>query len=413
VQQHKGTKSDMQKALSVISFVLNQKTKADLIQAMAGITDLEHEIQYYQGPPPLSSLLHPNKLPDVVILELENEDEATIEDIAAFIAIHGNLTHVFVSVNNASVNLVRRLMRSGVRDVFAQPLNALDITTALKSARTLRVKADAPAPGRRGTVCAFLNTGGGAGSSFLSLNVAHQLAKDFSKTVCLVDMDIQFGTITWDLDIRADGGVLEALRNPARIDQIFIDSLKVHHSSGLYFLPSPGDLSSTDDIKAHAVTRLIDTLAESHDFIVISMPTYLNECYEQVLRLSDTVFLVTQNTLSMLRNLKVLLEGLPVRGTPLTHLAVIHNRTNSETNHAIFKELDKIMAEVVTVGIPIYRVRSDFKLATQAAAEAKTANELSRRASMVRDIRVIAEALAGAQAVESPAKKRSLFNWFS
>jgi len=413
VYPQKGTDNDSRNALSVISLVLNQKTGTDLIAAMAGITDLEHQVQRYQGQNPLASLLRLGKLPDVVILELENEDEATMEDIAGFVANHGDLSHVFVTVNNASVNLVRHLMRSGVRDVLAQPVNTLDITTALKSTRARRLKAEAPVSGRRGKVCAFLNTGGGAGSSFLSLNVAHQLANDFNRRVCLVDMDIQFGTITWDLDIRADAGVLEALRNPDRIDQVFIDSLKVRHPSGLYFLPSPGDLSRTDDIKADAVTRLINTLVESHDFVVVSMPTYLNECYEQVLRMADPVFLVTQNTLSMLRNLKVLLEKLPLRGTPLKHLAVIHNRTNTETNPAIFKELDKVMAEVVTGGVPMYRVRSDFKLATQAAAEAKTANELSGRASMIKDIRAISEVLAGEQALSTPQKKRSVFNWFS
>jgi pilus assembly protein CpaE len=398
----------MHNKLNVISLVLNQKTGADLSAAMTDIDELDHKVQRYQGARPLSDLAKMGDLPDVVVLELDSERKEVLDDISGFIQNNGELAHVFITVENASVNLVRQLMRIGVRDVLAQPINTLDITTALESTRARRLKTGSNIPLRRGRVCAFLNTRGGAGSSFLSLNVAHQLANDFKKTVCLVDMDIQFGTLTVDLDVRADAGVLEALRNPGRIDRVFTDSLKIRHSSGLYFLPSPGDLSRTDDIKAGAVTKLINTLAESHEFVVISMPTYLNECYEQVLRLSEPVFLVTQNTLSNLRNLKVMLERLPLREIPHTHLAVIHNRTNTVVNETIFKEMDKVMG-----GVPLFRVRSDFKLAAQSAAEGKTANELSSRASMVKDIRLISAMLAGESASEASHTKPRLFGWFS
>lgn len=398
----------MQSELSVVSLVLNQKTGADLNDAMHGIDGLTHKVQRFQGRQPLADLARQGALPDVVVLELEYENWESLDDISLFVETHGDLTHVFVTVQDASVNLVRQLMRNGVRDVLAQPINALDITTALESTRARRRKVMAATPSRRGKVCAFLNTRGGAGSSFLSLNVAHQLATDFEKTVCLVDMDIQFGTITVDLDMRADAGVLEALRNPSRIDRVFIDSLKVRHPSGLFFLPSPGDMSRTDDIKPEAVSKLINTLAESHDLVILSMPSYLNECYEQALRMSDTVFLVTQNTLSMLRNLKILIERLPMRDIPKTRLAVIHNRTNTVIHDPIFKELDKVMD-----GVPLYRVRSDFKLAAQSATEGKTATELSTRAGIIKDIRAISAMLAGKEAPDTTQNKRSLFGWFS
>lgn len=398
----------MQSELSVVSLVLNQKTGADLNDVMRAINGLTHTIKRVQGNQPLAALAKLGALPDAVVLELETGNEESLEDIAQFVEKNGDLTHIFVTVQDASVNLVRQLMRNGVRDVLAQPVNALDITTALESTRARQRKVMAANPSYRGKVCAFMNTRGGAGSSFLSLNVAHQLASDFDKTVCLVDMDIQFGTITVDLDMRADAGVLEALRSPSRIDRVFIDSLKVRHSQGFFFLPSPGDMSKVDDIQPAAVTKLINTLAESHDLVILSMPSYLNECFEQALRMADPVFLVTQNTLSMLRNLKILIERLPMRDIPKTRLAVIHNRTNTVIHDPIFKEMDKVMD-----GVPLYRVRSDFKLAAQAATEGKTAAELSNRAGMIKDIRAISAMLAGKEAAEANQNKRSLFGWFS
>lgn len=398
----------MQNELSVISLVLNQNTGDDLNNAMHSIDGITHKVQRYHAQQPLGDMARLGELPDVVVLELDNENKESLDDIALFVEKNGEVTHVFVTVQDASVNLVRQLMRNGVRDVLAQPITALDITTALESTRARRRKVIAARPVHRGKVCAFLNTRGGAGSSFLALNVAHQLATEFNKTVCLVDMDIQFGTITVDLDLRADAGVLEALRNPSRIDRVFIDSLMVHHPSGLHFLPSPGDLSRTDDITADAVTRLINTLADSYDLLIISMPTNLNECSEQVLRMSEPVFLVTQNTLSMLRNLKILIERLPLRGILKAHLAVIHNRTDTVVHDPIFRKMKQVMD-----GVPLYRVRSDFKLAAQAATEGKTANELSTRAGIIKDIRVISSMLAENEAPDATQNRRSLFGWFS
>lgn len=398
----------MKNELSVISLVLNQGTGDDLNNAMHGIDGVTDKVQRYQGQQPLANLARAGALPDVVVLELDSDNRDSLDDIALFVEQNGEATHVFVTVQDASVNLVRQLMRNGVRDVLAQPITTLDITTALESTRARRRKVIAAVPAHRGKVCSFLNTRGGAGSSFLALNVAHQLATEFNKTVCLVDMDIQFGTITVDLDLRADAGVLEALRNPSRIDRVFIESLMVHHPSGLHLLPSPGDLSRTDVITADAATRLINTLADSYDLVIVSMPNNLNECNEQVLRMSDPVLLVTQNTLSMLRNLKILIERLPLRDIPKAHLAVIHNRTDTVVHDPIFRKMKHVMD-----GVPLFRVRSDFKLAAQAATEGKTASELSTRAGIIKDIRVISSMLAGTETPDATQKKRSLFGWLS
>jgi FixJ family two-component response regulator len=113
----------MQNELSVVSLVLNQKTGADLNNAMHGIDGLTHKVQRYQGQQPLGNLARLGALPDVVVLELDNENKESLDDIALFVEKNGEQAHVFVTVQDASVNLVRQLMRNGVRDVLAQPIS--------------------------------------------------------------------------------------------------------------------------------------------------------------------------------------------------------------------------------------------------------------------------------------------------
>ena len=152
---------------------------------------------------------------------------------------------------------------------------------------------------------------------------------------------------------------------------------------------------------------MLGALAESHDQVVVSLPTYFNESVEQALRLANPVFLVSQDTMAMLRNLKLMLQRLPLRGVPASHLRVIQNRVNTAVKDISSREMEEILGNT-----PSYRVRSDYKLAAHAANEGKAATELNPRAGVVKDLRDISAALAD-NAAPSEKKKSGLMRWLS
>lgn len=394
----------MQIELSVLSLVVNEQTARDLEAATANIESLAHESRHYEGSSPLSDLGR-SGLPDVIILEFDQGSDEVVQDIQHFLERHGDHVEVIVTFPVPDVNLVKRLMRIGVRDVLSQPVSGEDLELALSDSlsRHQRQRVEKA----QGKISTFLNTRGGAGASFTALNIAYQLATEFNQKTVLVDMDIQYGTVAIDLDLRAEGSILEALRNPQRVDPVFLDALITTHRSGLKVLPSPGDLSPSEDITAQAVTRMLGGLAERHDQVVVSLPTYFNEGVEQALRLANPVFLVTQDTMAMLRNLKLLLQRLPSRGVPASHLRVVQNRVNSAVKDISSREMEDILGN-----IPSHRVRSDYKLAAHAANEGKAASELNPRAGVIRDLREISVALADTPA-PAEKKKSGLMNWLS
>jgi pilus assembly protein CpaE len=208
----------------------------------------------------------------------------------------------------------------------------------------------------------------------------------------LIDLDLQFGTSAYDLDIKSDGGVLEALRNPNRIDSVFLDALVTRHTSGLDILPSPADMSSWDGINPQALSRLVKVLSAKYDHVVFSLPMLMNEVIEQVLSLSNPVYLVTQDTISMLRNLNMMLQRLPKRGIPTRNIEVIQNRVRD---------------------VPLHKVRSDYKLAARAENEGKTIGELSPRTGMVKDLINIAEHIVMYDSESVEPATRPAKRWFS
>lgn len=397
----------MQIKLNVTALALQDDTATQLDKVLRKIQSLQFKIRRYSSAHPLQDALA-DPLPDVVILELDGERETMLEDIRHFVEQHGQRTEVFVTFPQADLQLVKLLMRAGVRDVLPQPISPQDLTIALSNALARQRHTLTQALDRPGAVTAFMNTTGSAGGTFLAVNIAYLLATEFKKHTVLVDFDLQYGTAATDLNIRTDGELLDALNNPERIDTVFLDALITRHKSGLDVLPSPADLSAYDKMTPESVSRLISVLAETHDHVIIDLPTCINPGVEQALRLANPVFIVTQDSVPMLRNLKMMLERLPLRGIPGSHIEVIQNRFGSSVNDITSSELQELFR-----GTPVHRVHSDYKLATHAENEGKPAAELSSSAKMIKDMRAIASRIANPEIAREHNEKRGILRWFS
>lgn len=397
----------MHKELNILVLARSEATGSEPLVALAKIQSLNHQLLIYSGNHPLRDNISTHH-PDVVIIELEKQNDELLEDIRRYVELHGHSTEVFATFPDSDMQLVKHLMRSGVRDVLPQPINPEELSAALSHSKARQRRSLTDIPERKGSVTGFLGTRGNAGSTFLAVNVACQLVTEFKKTTALVDLDLQFGTVASSLDLKPDGDILEALLNPERVDTIFLDALMTRHSNGLDVLPSPGDLSPYEQVTAAAVSRLIAVLAETHDHVVINLPLYINDGIAQALNLCNPLFLVTQDTVSSLRNLTMLTQRLPGHGVSLSHLQMIHNRVGSAIRELKPAELRELVGD-----IPMHRVRSDYRLASFAENAGKSATEMSPGSGLSNDIRAITSQLAGPKTDDISIPKWRSIRWFS
>jgi len=404
------TDEAVQVQLNVLVLALTAQTASDLEQALGRIRSLQFRIQVSETARPLRELLGDSgaELPDVVILELNGHHEEAMEDIRRFVEEFGQQTEVFATFPRAKLDIMPALMRSGVRDVLPLPLNQHDLVVALTNSLARHRKSLHRARDRKGAVVSFLNTRSGAGGPFVAANLAYSLCYEFERKVALIDLDIQFGTVAYDFDIKSDGGVVEALRSPGRIDSVFVEALMSRHSSGVDVLASPADLTPWDGLTPRALSRLVAVLTQKYDHVVINLPVLINDVVEQALALSNPVYLVTQGTISMLRNLNMVLHKLPKRGIPLQNIEIILNRAGS-----LDKDIKNVDLEKLIRDLPLHRVRSDFKLVMKAENEGKAACELESRAGLVKDIRSIAEHLLSYDKDYATDGKSVKRRWFS
>jgi pilus assembly protein CpaE len=399
--------TEIQVELDVLLLACTERVSPALQQVLTDTAQIHHSLIRYSSNRPLRDDLG-GHMADVVILEISAISEALLEDIRQFAEKRGHDIDLFVTLPSPDTQSVKLLLQAGVADILDHPFNHEEIARALIGTRERQRRGYRKAGPGKNAITAFMRTHPNAGGSFMPLNVAWQLASQFRKSTVLVDMDIQFGTVATELDIKSDNGLLEALRNPERIDKVFLDALITRHESGLNVLASPGDLSPCDFLNRKAVARLISVLAETHEHVVINLPLFFNEAVQQVIRQTNPIFLVTQGGMSALRNLRMIMNHVHRHGIPDSHIEIVQLEASEREESVKTGVLQKLAGECL-----VHRVHHDHKLLIHADNEGRAASELFPRAELVKDIRNIASRIAGKDESADRAKKRSRLRWFN
>jgi len=325
-------------------------------------------------------------MPDLLIYEIQGGNEGELESLEAMIDEYKGKFSIFVTYADGDISTIRRLMRAGIKDVFPQPIQTQDLIQSVSIAISDKRKRNQSALGGKGGVTAFINAKGGTGSSTLAANVAHMLAKKHGAEVCLVDLDIQFGSAALQLDLHPASNVLEALLQPERVDPVFIKALVTRHESGLDVLASPADLSSIEGIKGSSVTRLLSATAELYEYVVIDVPRIYTEWVVAALKFSDPVMLVCQNNLSTVRDAKMLLNRLSHDGVSFANVELINNRAMSKESSVPIDKLKDTLGKE-----KIRRVRNDYKTANHAQDQGRPVLDVDKSSHMTADVKAIAE----------------------
>ena len=228
----------------------------------------------------------------------------------------------------------QRALSSGARGIIS-PVTTdeelrLNLSRALHSARGRTVPAAAAtAEASRARVITVVSPKGGSGKTIISANLAVGLAARAAGSVVLLDLDLQFGDISYALGLTPQHTISDAV---SVLDDLDATTLKVflsRHRSGLYALCAPNEPAAGDAIPAAAVTAVIKLIASQFGYVVIDTPAGLGEHTLAALDLSTDVILLTDMDVPSVRDLRKALDALDLLGmkTPTRHLVL--NRADS------------------------------------------------------------------------------------
>ena len=221
--------------------------------------------------------------------------------------------------------VLHKLLKIGAEEFMPYPLPDGALHDAIERMRNKATQAELvdaalqtniKATGDRdGVVIPVQGLAGGAGATTFAVNLAWELANvdqgDDGLRVCLLDLDLQFGSVATYLDLPRREAVFELLQDTASMDSDSFMQALLTFNEKLQVLTAPSELIPLDMINQEDVQKIIDVARTNFDYVIIDMPQSVVMWTETVLNAAHIFFAMTeldmrsaQNTLRMIRALK-------------------------------------------------------------------------------------------------------------
>lgn len=333
---------------------------------------------------------------DVIIVDLDSDPERAL-DLVECICGNSSVT-VMVYSRQADPELLVRCMRAGAREYLTQPIAPSTIAEALVRA-SVRRPVKRAAKKALGKLMVFAGAKGGSGVSTIAGNFAVALARESGHSTLLLDLDLPLGGAALDLGITCQYSTINALQNISRLDSNFLSTLLAKHSSGLSVLSAP-DQYTPVNISDEAISKLLAVARQDFDYVVIDAGSSLRVNSKALLEAAATVYLVTQVSITELRNSNRLISDIYAHLGP--RLEIVLNRFTPTSTGIDEENIIKALTQPVA-----WKVPSDFR-AVQRAQNTATPLALGE-SSIANIIRQMARTACGLPPVPDKKKKFSLF----
>ncbi len=270
---------------------------------------------------------------------------ATKAGLSRLQIIHDELPamSVILAFSNRPDAQLRDIVRAGAIDLLQLPVTERILRDAIERAIEVGhqrpVLAPVPAvgqpgaPSRTATVITVGSATGGCGKTFFATNLAYFLHHHTGSSVCIVDLDLQFGEVSTSLRLRPRYTIFDALQrddaDEGELPTEFAEFL-VTHDTGVQILAAPKDPSDADRIHPPDVTKIIEILRERFDYVIVDTPSALTEIVLAAFDLSDYLYVMATLDLPSVRNMGVFLNTLEKLKMPAENVRLILNKAERD-----------------------------------------------------------------------------------
>lgn len=330
---------------------------------------------------------------DVFLVSLEEPIARAVQTIEALSDAAPN-TPVIVYSSLADAGSVRRAMVAGARDYLVKPVKPDDLSRAIygileqEERKRLRLTGQDHEPSARGTVITVFGAKGGIGKTTISTNLATSLVKITGASVCLVDMDTRFGDVAIMMDIAVETSIADLAKHIDELDRERIRDFLAQHHTGLYILPAPLHPTEWRNLTPQHIEKIIDLLAQTHDYVIIDTPGTFNELIATTLEMASLILLITSMDIASIKDTALALEMLRAASVPEEKVKLTINHSTA-ANSLREEDVERVLEYEVFWQVP-------YDLAVSSSTQLGQPVVLSKPYARVsRSITELAHALTG------------------
>ncbi len=279
---------------------------------------------------------------EFVALAIDEEDERNLDLLGEVIAAAGkHKIKVIVIAEDVTPAALHQLLRQGADEFVPYPLPEGELAAAVRRLRTPPPAAQAAASPLAqdgdgdGVILAVQGLAGGVGATTFAVNLGWELAtvvKEDAPRVCVIDLDLQFGTVATYLDLPRREAVLELISDIEAMDDEAFGQALMAFEDRMQVLTSPSELVPLDLIGPPDVEKLLNTASRHFDFVLVDMPSTVTQWTETVLSAAHVYFALIELDMRSAQNALRLKRALQAEELPFEKLRFALNRAPKFTD---------------------------------------------------------------------------------
>jgi pilus assembly protein CpaE len=341
--------------------------------------------------------------PAVVVVGVDTANDPALKTIEAVANLPEDVGILVVS-KEPSQQLLVSCMRAGSDEFLEFPIAPNELAKAMGA--LFRKKGISSQ--QQGKVISVFSAAGGTGVTTIACNMAAGIAAELGpqNSSCIVDMNLQFGSVALAMDVREVAHTLvDAVQEAERLDENLLSTFVSRHLTGTAVLPAPLSLAELEGIDPWHLRTVIQVCRKTFRYVILDMPHAVDDLSVVGLDEADEVFIVSDMVLPSIRNTIRALEAFYELEYKREKLKFIINRFYD--SHQI--SLDEVVDHV---NLPVHwLIPYDSEVVISSLNSGQMLDVTDPDSQVGHSLLALAQHTAGMAPKERPKKKRGFLSW--
>ncbi len=341
--------------------------------------------------------------PGIVVVGVDTPNDPALKTIENISALPQDVGIVVVS-REPSQELLVSCMRAGSDEFLEFPIDRDELSNTMDG--LFRRKGI----GRQGQgkVVAVFSAAGGTGVTTVACNLACALADEMGtpNACCIIDMNMQFGSVALAMDLREFAYTIADVSTEAeRLDENLLKGFVTNHPSGAAVLPAPLSIAEIEAVNPISLRTVLQICRKCYQYVVMDMPHSIDDVSIVGLDEADEIYLVCDMVLPSIRNTIRALETFYELEYPRDKIRLLINR---------FYDSDQVSLDEITehVNLPLHwLIPYDTEAVVISLNSGQLLEESGPGSQVTQSLRALAQHTAGLSVRPKKKKKRRLFSW--
>ncbi|HEX8937704.1 MAG TPA: pilus assembly protein CpaE, partial [Sphingomicrobium sp.] len=333
----------------------------------------------------------------VAIVQVDADNAASVKRFQKLTKLVS--TPLIAGVYEPPLALVRALVRAGAHDVIPLPASIEEVQSSLAALKEELAKRRSSVRSTTGKLVSVIKSVGGVGATALMSQLAIRYVQSEARKgreACLMDLDLQFGDVAFQLGLRPKFTLLDLLEAGSRLDGELLRATCAEHPSGLKVIAAPVDMMPIEGMPTEHLLRIIELARSEFDTVFVDLPTNWTNWSLSVVAQSDLALLVTEQSVAGINRARRQLTLLDSQDLSNVDVRIIVNRYEkslartvrpADVKNALGRDID-------------YTVVNDFALVRSAIDRGVPIDELKRKSALGKDLDVLDAGIAAALGLE-------------